>query len=134
MFWFKKEEDGLELWYKVSKLVEGRELEKALEVANKISDDRYRSRALYEVVKGYRLAGELEKALEIASKIKEDFWRFVALSDVGKEVSVFAEVGELDKALEIANMISDNYWRSRALKEIDRGYTKDKEPDKTKFW
>ena len=80
MFWKKREgrekkEESLpdnELTNKLKELVEAGELDKALEIAEKIKDDKNKSIALLSVAEAYAKAGELDEALEPLRKLLSD--------------------------------------------------------------
>ncbi|MFW5799950.1 MAG: hypothetical protein ACOCV8_03955, partial [Spirochaetota bacterium] len=84
-------------------------IEKALNIAEKIESDYWKSEAMRDIAREIAERGDsekanivLQKALNIAEKIEDDYWKSEAMRDVARET---AKRGNIEKALNIAELI-----------------------------
>ena len=105
-------------------MAEAGQFDLAIQVAQKIEDERDRSLALREIPKAVAKiakAGQFDRAIQAAQKIEDASDRSWALAEIAKAM---AEAGQFDRALQVAQKIEDASARSLALWEIAEAMAK----------
>jgi len=128
----------------LTKLIEARESDKAIEAVESIGDCHLRSRAFMRVTKELVKIGELDKAKKALSKaiqtaktVEDDKSRLNALKEIVRDLAEIEldkkdKVELLDRAVEVAETIKDNVSRLNALRAIARELAELGEHDKAK--
>ncbi|MBE9042787.1 hypothetical protein IQ235_18675 [Oscillatoriales cyanobacterium LEGE 11467] len=89
------------------------QIDKAIEVAQTIADNRYRALALNSIVKTLAEAGEIDRALEVSQTIAD---REVQLWATTQIVEALASDGDFPQALELMQTITDDERKAWVLR------------------
>ena len=92
-------------------------IEKAIQTAEGIDDDRGKSKAYHEIAIALAKQGELEKAIQTAEGIYDDDKKRSAYRDLA---IVFANKGELEKAINLTHKINKGDSRMQAYQDIGK--------------
>jgi len=96
-------------------MAEAGQIDRALQIAQKIEFALDRSLALWGIAFAMAGAGQFDRALQVAQKIENASVRSWALSDIAEAM---AKAGQFDRALQTAQKIEDASDRFLVLKDI----------------